>query len=390
MNNLMISGKDVTDDLLAFARDLVRIKSYSGQEEQVARFIASKMESLGYDEVRIDHIGNVLGRIGNGGKVILFDSHIDTVNVDDEDLWAVPPFSGEIVDGFLWGRGSVDMKSGVAAAVYAAVVAKSVGWTIGKTVYVSCTVFEEDCDGEGLRQLLKEYRLKPEYAVICEPSANTIVTGQKGKAQIIIRTQGVSAHSSAPEKGENAIYAMAGIIQRVEQANLDLMKADGRRGSLVLSQISSKSVSINAVPSECEAYLDRRMVLGDTEKTIRDEMEKIVAGINAEWEMDILHRTTWTGAELIYDPFHLAWEISLDHNLSRAFIKAYRDVFGNSPEKFDFWDFSTNAVALVDLGIPTIGFGPGEYKLAHMRDEKCATNQIMDACSVYSAVIDML
>jgi len=200
-NNLTNSGKDETDDLMAFSRDLLRIKRYSGQEEEVVRFIASKMESLGYDEVRIDRFGSVLGRIGNGGKVILFDTHIDTVNVDDEELWAVPPFSGKIVDGFLWGRGSVDMKSGVAAAVYAAAVAKSAGWTGGKTVYVSCTVYEEDCDGEGLRQLLKEYRRKPECAVICEPSANCIVTGQKGKAQIIVRTQGVSAHSSAPEKG---------------------------------------------------------------------------------------------------------------------------------------------------------------------------------------------
>jgi len=390
MRDLMIKGKDVRDELLEFARDLVRIRSYSGQEEQVARFIASKMESLGYDEVRIDGIGNVLGRIGNGRKVILFDSHIDTVNVDDEDLWAVPPFSGEILDGFLWGRGSVDMKSGVAAAVFAAAVAKSLERVTGKTVYVSCTVFEEDCDGEGLRQLLKESRLKPGYAVICEPSGNAIVTGQKGKAQIIIRTRGVSTHSSAPEKGKNAIYAMAGIIQRVEQANLELMKKDGRRGSLVLSRISSKSVSINAVPSECEVYLDRRMVAGDTAQTIRDEMEKVIAGIDAEWEMDILHRTTWTGAELIYDPFHLAWEISADHDLSRAFLKAYHAVFGDTPEKFDFWDFSTNAVALVDLGIPTIGFGPGEYKLAHMRDEKCATSQITDACSVYLEVIDRL
>ena len=386
----MIGGKDMTEDLLAFARDLVRIKSYSGQEEQVAHFIASKMESLGYEEVRIDRVGNVLGRIGNGGKVILFDSHIDTVKVDDQDLWAVPPFSGEVLDGFLWGRGSVDMKSGVAAAVYAAAVAKSAGWISGKTVYVSCTVFEEDCDGEALRQLLQEYGLKPAYAVICEPSANTIVTGQKGKAQVIIRTRGISAHSSAPEKGKNAIYMMAGIIQRVEKANLDLMKKDGRKGSLVLSQISSKSVSINAVPSECEVYLDRRMVLGDTERTIRNEMEKIIAGVDAEWEMDILHRTTWTGAELIYAPFHLAWEIGLDHDLSRAFIQAYQDVFGIFPEKFDFWDFSTNAVALVDLGVPTIGFGPGECKLAHMRDEKCATSQITDACLVYLAVLDKL
>ena len=390
MNKLMINALDVTDDLVAFTQGLVRIKSYSGQEEQVARFIASKMEALGYDEVNIDRFGNVLGRIGNGEKVILFDSHTDTVKVFDEDLWDVPPFSGEIVDGFLWGRGSVDMKSGAAASIYAAAIAKSLGLLSGKTVYVSCSVFEEDCDGEGLKHILKERNIKPDYAIICEPSSNVISTGHKGKAQIMIKTKGISAHGSAPEKGANAIYEMAEIIQRVEQTNLELMKTEGRRGTLVLSQISSTSVSLNAVPSACEIYLDRRMVVGETEQTIRDEMEKMIAGKNATWEIGTLHRTTWTGAELTYEPFHLAWEISLQHDLSKAFIEAYREMLGHAPEKYDFWDFSTNAVAVVSLGIPTIGFGPGEYKLAHMRNEKCAVSQIVDACAVYTRVINKL
>lgn len=191
MNILRMNGMDVSNDLLSFAQDLVRIKSYSGQEEQVARFLASKMEALGYDEVKIDRFGNVLGRIGNGGKGILFDSHTDTVNVNDEELWDMPPFGGKIADGYLWGRGSVDMKSGMAASIYAAAIAKSQGLASGKTVYVSCTVFEEDCDGEGLRHLLKECNIKPDYAVICEPSSNAIVTGHKGKAQIIIKTKGI-------------------------------------------------------------------------------------------------------------------------------------------------------------------------------------------------------
>jgi acetylornithine deacetylase/succinyl-diaminopimelate desuccinylase-like protein len=132
------------------------------------------------------------------------------------------------------------------------------------------------------------------------------------------------------------------------------------------------------------------MVVGETQQTIRDEMDRIIAGKNAAWKIGTLHRTTWTGEELTYEPFHLAWEISLEQHLSKAMIAAYVETLGSSPEKYDYWDFSTNAVAVVSLGIPTIGFGPGEYKLAHMRNEKCEINQIVDACAVYTRVIDKL
>lgn len=387
MHTLILNGIDVTPDLISFTQELVRTSSFSGQEEALARRIAAKMEALGYDEVSIDQLGNVLGRIGAGEPVILFDSHMDTVQVSDAEQWTVPPFSGEIVDGYLWGRGSVDMKSGLAASIYAVALAKSQGLVAGKTVYVSCSVFEEDCDGEGLKHILAERKIKPDYAIICEPSSNVIATGHKGKAQIVIKTKGVAAHGSAPEKGVNAVYEMAEIIQRVEQTNRELMRKEGRRGTLVLSRISSTSVSLNAVPSECEIYLDRRMVVGESEQTIQDEMTRIVAGKNAAWEIGTLQRTTWTGAEISYTPLHLAWEISREHALSQALIAAYTEVFGQAPEQYDFWDFSTNAVAVVSLGIPTIGFGPGEYKLAHMRNERCAVGQIVEACSVYARLI---
>jgi putative selenium metabolism hydrolase len=383
----MIIDENTSASLLAFAQTLVRTQSYSDQEEAIARLIASQMNALGFDEVKIDRYGNVCGRVGAGEQVILFDSHMDTVAVTDEDRWQVPPFSGEIVDGCLWGRGSVDMKSGLVASINAAALAKRQGWLAGKTVYVTCTVDEEYCDGEGLQHALEENAIRPAVAVICEPSANTITIGHKGKAQVRIRTQGLSAHGSAPEKGINAVYEMAAIIQRVEQINHELMQQNGRHGSLVLSQISSTSVSLNAVPSACEVYLDRRTVVGETEPTIRAEMERLVAGKPASWEIDTLRRKTWTGAELVYHPFHPAWEISLDHDLSRALVAAYTETFGHAPEKYDFWDFSTNAVATIRLGIPTIGFGPGEYKLAHMRDERCPVSQIVDACSVYANVI---
>ncbi|MFZ5967458.1 MAG: YgeY family selenium metabolism-linked hydrolase [Bacillota bacterium] len=377
------------EELVNFTQDLIRIKSYSGHEEEIVKFIAKKMNDLGYDEVIIDAMGNVVGRIGTGEKVIMLDSHIDTVEVKDEEKWDVPPFSGEIVDGKLYGRGSVDMKSGAAASIYAGAIAKRLGLDSGKTIFVSCTVFEEDCDGENLKHLFKECNIKPDYFITCEPSDNKIVTGHKGKAQISIKTKGISAHGSAPEKGKNAIYEMAEIIQRVEKTNEELMKKDGPRRTLVMSQISSVSVSLNAVPSECEVYLDRRMVVGETEDTIKIEMDKIIEGKNASWEIGTIYRKSWTGMDIKYEPFHLAWEIDLNHELSKACIESYRENFGSIPE-YDYWDFSTNAVTTVSMGIPTIGFGPGVYKLAHCRNENCEVSKIVEACSFYTTVIHKL
>ncbi len=390
MKSLIMDGVDVTKDLLVFARDLIQIKSYSGQEEQIARFIARKMGNLDFDEVQIDRFGNVLGRMGDGVKRLLFDSHMDTVEVTDEALWDVPPFSGEIVDGYLWGRGSADMKSSIAASIYAAAIAKSNGMLEGRTIYVSCTVDEEYCDGEALGLMLKELHVDPDYAVICEPSSNMIVLGHKGKAQVIIQTRGISAHGSAPENGVNAIYEMAEIIQRVERTNQELMRRGGSTGTLVMSQISSTSVSLNAVPSACQAYLDRRMGVGETEEMIREEMDHLVEGKNASWEIGTLYRRTWRDEPLVYRPFHPAWKIDVGHPLTRMLSEAYSGCFGKPPESYEYWDFSTNAVALIRAGIPTIGFGPGEHKLAHMRNEKCAIDQIVDACEVYKRLISLL
>ena len=382
--------EDMQQELLRFTQTLVRTKSLSGQEGAVIKLVEKKMLDLGYDEVKIDSMGNIIGRIGNGAKSIMFDSHVDTVEVKDEAEWNIPPFSGEIVDGRLHGRGSVDMKSAVAASIYAGALAKQMGFAKDKTIYVSCTVFEEDCDGENLKHLFKELNLKPNYVVICEPSNNIITLGHKGKAQISIKTHGVSAHGSAPEKGVNAIYEMAEIIQRVDKTNLELMKKGTPRGTLVMSKISSVSASLNAVPSECEVYLDRRMIPGETEEDIKHEMDEIIKGKNATWEVGTLHRKSWTGMDIKYEPFHLAWKIDLEHELAKACISAYQENFGNAPAAYDFWDFSTNAVTPVSMGIPTIGFGPGEYKLAHMRNENCEINQIIDACGFYTRVIEKI
>ncbi len=290
----------------------------------------------------------------------------------------------------MWGRGSVDMKSGLCASVYGAAEAKKKGYLEGKTVYVTGTVCEEYCDGVNLKCLYEELSLKPDICIICEPSGNVITLGHKGKAQIRIRTHGISAHGSAPEKGRNAVYEMAEIIERIERLNAKLRDKGNDHGTIVLSDISCISASLNAVPSECCIYLDRRLTLGESLEQVRKEMEEAIEGKDADWEVGTLYHTTWTGKKLVYEPMHEPWKIEMDHPLTQALIRAYMQVYGKDPEKFDFWDFGTNAVTPVAMGIPTIGFGPGEYKMAHMRDERCLCEQIDEAYRVYVQLLKEL
>lgn len=377
-------------NLIKFAQRTIQIRSYSNEEEAVANLILQEMQKLNFDDAFIDSTGNVVGRIGNGPTIIHFDSHLDTVRVHDPDEWKIPPFSGEIENGYLWGRGSVDMKSALCASVYAAVLAREKGYLQGKTLYITGTVCEEYCDGEGLKRLYKELSLKPDYCIICEPSNNIITLGHNGKAQIRITTYGVSAHGSAPEKGVNAVYEMAEIISRVDALNKSLFKENENRGTIVLSDITCISASLNAVPSECSIYLDRRLALGESLECVTEEMNTLVAGKNAAWEVGTLHHTTWTGTKLEYEPMHNPWKIETDHPLAKGLINAYQDVYQLEPEEFGFWAFGTNAVTPVAMGIPTIGFGPGEYKLAHMKNECCSIQQIEEACQVYCQLIKKL
>jgi len=323
-------------ELIEFVQRSVQTRSYTDEEGDYAKLVKDEMERLGYDEVFIDSTGNVVGRIGDGPKIIHFDSHMDTVQVNDPEEWEHPPFSGEIQDGYLWGRGSVDMKSALSASVYAAVRARDLGYLDGKTVYVTGTVCEEFCDGENLKHLYEELSLKPDFCVICEPSDNVITLGHKGKAQIRIRTHGVSAHGSAPEKGVNAVYEMAEIITRVDELNKSLYRDNEPHGTVVLSDISSVSASLNAVPSECAIYLDRRLVLGETLDQVEEEMDRLIEGKNASWEVGTLYHTSWKGKDLVYEPMHDPWKIDKDHELTQSLMKAYSNVYKEEPKAFDF------------------------------------------------------
>lgn len=367
------------------ASKAVSIRSYSDEEGEFATWLNGYLLELGFDEVMIDSTGNVIARVGDGPLVIQFDSHMDTVQATDKG-WTYPPFSGAVKEGYLWGRGSVDMKSALCASAFAAILAKREGLLEGKRVYVTGTVCEEFCDGENLKHLYAELSLRPDVCIICEPSNNQITLGHKGKAQIRITTHGLSAHGSAPEKGKNAVYEMAEIISRVEKLNADLMQREPSHGTVVLSDIRSVSVSLNAVPSACSIYLDRRLAMDEDLEQVRAEMDGLIRGKEASWEVGTLHHTTWNNKKLSYEPMHEPWHIAQDHPLTQAMLRARKTVCAD-PGFFEFWDFGTNAITPVAMGIPTIGLGPGNYKLAHMVNERCATDQLIEAALIYKEVI---
>lgn len=378
------------DELIKFAQNIVQIQSYSSHEGKLAKFIQMKMNELGYDEVYIDSTGNVVGRVGNGPVSIMFDSHMDTVEVNDPEKWKEPPFSGNIADGRLYGRGAVDMKAALASSVFAAAAAKRVGIPDSCTVYVTCTVNEEDCDGRNLEHLFAEKKIVPDYYVTCEPSSNEIALGHTGKAMVEIHTKGVSAAACRPFNGVNAVYKMADIIKRVNALNEKLSAVEGEHGTVTLSNITCETASLNAVPSGCTICLDRRMVLGETEAQVRQEMDELVAGTDATWEILTITATSWTGSEIVYHPFHEAWQIDPEHKLTRTMLNAYQDVFGKEHGPFHKWLGGSNAVTPVALGVPSIGFGPGEDFLSHVSNESCNVEEIVKACEFYTTVIETL
>ncbi len=256
-----------TGEMTTFLRDMIAIPSESAGERDVVARVADEMRRVGFDEVKIDGLGNVLGRVGSGPTVIAIDGHLDTVGVGDRSTWTRDPYVGELRDGIVFGRGASDQEAGIAAAVHGARIAKELGLLEGVQLWVTGTVMEEDCDGLCWQYILKEGVLEPEVVVITEPTNLGVYRGHRGRMEMEVRTQGLSCHGSAPERGVNAVYKMASIIADIERLNEALaVDADPflGKGSVTISEIRSTSPSLCAVADSCTIHLDRRLTRGET------------------------------------------------------------------------------------------------------------------------------
>jgi len=364
---------------------LVQVKSLSTNEKEVIELIRDLMHEAGFDEVRIDGLGNVIGRIGDGERTIAIDGHVDVVDSGNLNNWTFDPFSGEIKDGFVYGRGSVDQKGGIASFITAGRIIKEIGVLNNSKFYFVGSVMEEDCDGLCWKYIIEEDKIKPDVVIITEPTKCQIYRGQRGRMEIRVSFHGISAHGSAPERGKNAIYMAANSLLEIEKLN-DRLPFDEflGKGSLTVSQIVSGSPSLCAVADFCSFHIDRRLTWGENKELALMQIEKVVNPFEGKVELLHYQETSFTGLKYGMEKYYPTWKMDISHPVILKGISVYKDLFGKEPV-VDKWTFSTNGVIINGLfGIPVIGFGPGDEKFAHAPDEKIPIDDLVKASAFYA------
>lgn len=383
INELSEKYRDYTAENLS---KLVKIKSLSTQEKEVQLELKRQMEEAGFDEVKIDGLGNVIGRIGNGKKILAIDGHMDTVDMGNMDNWNFNPLGGEIKDGFVHGRGTVDQEGGPAAFVTSGRILKELGFDKDLTIYFVGSVMEEDCDGLCWKYIVEEDKIKPDFVISTEPTNLNIYRGHRGRMEMHVHFYGVSSHGSAPERGKNAIYMASRAALEIEKLN-ERLKFDEflGKGSVTISEIISGSPSLCAVADYARVHLDRRLTWGETKESAVKEVEEVLKGMNAKVEVLNYSEKAYTGLEYGMEKYYPTWKMPEDHQVVQTGVKAFKNLF-NKDIKVDKWTFSTNGIMTCGTyGIPTIGFGPGNEVLAHAPNEKVPVNDLVIASAFYAA-----
>ncbi len=380
-------ARDYEPDMVKFLRDIIAIPSESCQEKEVVQRIKAEMEKVGFDQVQIDPMGNILGRVGSGSRIIAYDAHIDCVGVGNPDEWQWDPFQGKMEDGVIYGRGACDQKSGMAAMVYAGKVIKDLDLHEDFTLYFVGTVQEEDCDGLCWQYIVREGGLKPEFVVITEPTNLNIYRGQRGRMEMKIITEGISCHGSAPERGVNSIYRMAPIIQGIKELNTRLHEDEFLgRGTVALTHITNETPSLNAIPNQTVSYLDRRLTDGEDKELAISQVREVIENTDSDARIEMLHYNTPSYTGLVYptEKYYPTWVVPPGHPVIGSATTAFKDLFEREP-LVDKWNFSTNGVAIMGLlDIPCLGFGPGNEIYAHTVNDQVPVEDLWQAAAFYA------
>lgn len=373
------------EQLVQFVRELVAIPSPSGQEGPVAARLRQEFVDLGYDEVVVDHLGNVAGRIGRGKKVILYDAHMDTVAVSNPTQWSHDPYRGRLADGICYGLGAGDDKGPLAAMVYGGSLLRDLRLPGDYTLWVVGTVGEEDAEGLGIASFLQETGINPDFVVIGEASQLRIMRGHKGRALIRVTVSGRAAHASTPQLADNPIYKLLPLIEKVSRRDgsypVDPFLGPG---TAAVTSIDCPSPSLNTIPGESSFYIDRRLTLGETRGDLVRELAELVAGTEARAEIVPFLGRSYTGAELRSEEFFPPWVLAAEHPFLEKAREAWRLLFGQEPVVTK-WDFSTDGTFTMGVAqIPTIGFGPGDPQYAHSPLDQVPVVELVKASAFYA------
>tara|TARA_A100001037_G_scaffold93433_1_gene84968 strand:- start:10290 stop:11489 length:1200 start_codon:yes stop_codon:yes gene_type:complete len=366
------------ENALAFAADLIRIPGLPGEEGEVAGRVKAEMDALGLEDIRVDNAGNVIGVARGRGDApsALLNCHMDVVAEGDHDEWEVPPFSGEVRDGFLHGRGAMDIKGPLALQTYAA--ASMIGEAPGDVI-VAHTVLEER-GGLGMKHLLESGSVTPGVVVIGEATNGDVCIGHRGRAEVEVSVTGLAGHASVPRRAHNALDLVGDVLGSIRDL-AENQPSDPLLGasSLIATMIDVLPESRNVIPDSAVVTIDWRILPGSDDESLMSLVREAISfripeipdGLSLDVRMATERQRTYTG--LVEERSLLTPGFMMDANdpMILAAAEAVGRRQGEGAATIRPWQFATDGGWSCGVyGIPTVGFAPGEERFAHTNRER--------------------
>jgi putative selenium metabolism hydrolase len=377
------------EEIITFLRDLVAIPSMDSQIELVGHRAQAEMAKLGFVDICFDSMGNTLGRIGDGPRILLYDSHIDTVGIGDPSEWQWDPLIGKTEDGRFYARGTCDEKGSTPGMIYGLAIAHRLGLLEGFSAYYFGNM-EEWCDGIACQALVEHEGIRPDFVVIGEPTKMQVYRGHKGRVEMQVVAKGRSAHAASNHLGDNAIYKLLPIIEGISKLEPELGDDPFLgHGKITVTDMKIETPSINTVPNEAIAFVDRRLTFGESVESAIQQVRDLIPEHNRgngdiTVEMLKYDEPSYTGFVFPVDKYFPAWALEPEHPLVQAGLEAATQI-GLPEHEPGKWNFSTNGIYWAGkAGIPSIGFGPGEEETAHTVNDSVLLDDVVKATEFYA------
>jgi putative selenium metabolism hydrolase len=386
--------ENAREEILKFLREIVAIPSMQGNLREVGERISTEMTGLGFEDVRFDKMGNIMGHVGSGKRVLVYDSHVDTVGVGDPASWGWDPFKGKVENGILYARGASDEKGSTPGMIYGLAMARDLGLLEGTTAYYFGNM-EEWCDGIAPNTFVEvDPKIKPDFVVIGEPTKMTIYRGHKGRVELKVTASGKSAHAASHYLGESALYNMLPVISGIRELD-GYLHTDPflGKGTVMVTDATISTVSINAVPDRFTIFIDRRVTFGETKEEAIQQIRDLIPGyLRDKMKVEELYYDdpSYTGFVFPVDKYYPAWALEESQPIVQAGQESIRQLW-NETRPTGKWSFSTNGTYWAGKAkIPSIGFGPGEEEYAHTSMDQIRLEDVVLATEFYALFPKML
>lgn len=375
--------------LVLLTQELVRLRTINppGDEAIAAEFVAQRLRQCGMfaDVVAHDEAGraSVVGGLRGSGErsTLLFSGHLDTVPAGDN--WQRDILSADIADGKIWGLGTTDMKSGVAAQLVAMEAVQSTGVALKGDLLFAGTAGEE-VDSMGAKRLVEQQKLGDVgFMIIGEPTANRAYTAEKGVLWLEVNTRGQTAHGSMPHLGVNAIMHMSKLLQALEKEHIPYQPHPLLGDFTMNIATINGGVKTNVVPDACQVTIDLRTVIGQDHQDIMQTVRQLIDRQCAEDET--LH------AEVRMLTERVPLNIPFDDPQVQAFVRARDQVMGDASQPSATTFATDGSVFVPAYNAPMVICGPGRPELAHQPNEFVDIDRIVEAARIYTlAALDLL